>query len=81
MVLSDRSGRPAATRLSELHFFQCRDGAGKLGGGCIALGPLPHSRPVSGENWALPTLTVSLGELCSLPQHDTNGPYFLSVFD
>lgn len=49
VTLSDMSGMPADTRLSDLRLFQCWDGAGKLGGGYFVLGHLPLSRPVSGE--------------------------------
>ena len=50
---------PDDTRLSDLHFFQCQDGPGKLGGGCMALKPLNLSKPVFGEKHSPPTLMDS----------------------
>lgn len=49
VTLSDMSGMPADTRLSDLCLFQYRDEAGMLGGAYFVLGHLPLSRPVSGE--------------------------------
>lgn len=61
-----QGSKPVDTRLSH-HFFQCWDGAGKLGGGHVVLKLLPLSRPVPGEKQkhVPPTLSVSLNELCS----------------